>query len=98
MIISLGGDGTFLKTANYILDNQMPLLGINTDPKRSVGCLCPTAVRDPLIDSKAIIHQLMETRSYRILNRTRISTAINGLDKPYHISLNEAFLGEKERG
>ena len=39
-MLSLGGDGTFLKTASMIKNRQMPILGVNTDPQRSVGCLC----------------------------------------------------------
>ena len=40
LVISLGGDGTFLKTASMVKDSSIPILGINTDPQRSVGCLC----------------------------------------------------------
>ena len=40
LVLSLGGDGTFLKTASMIQNRQMPILGVNTDPQRSVGCLC----------------------------------------------------------
>jgi len=32
LILSLGGDGTFLKTASMIKNRQMPILGVNTDP------------------------------------------------------------------
>jgi len=32
LVVSLGGDGTFLKTASMIPDDRVPLLGINTDP------------------------------------------------------------------
>lgn len=32
IIMSLGGDGTFLKTASYIKNSQKPILGVNTDP------------------------------------------------------------------
>jgi len=44
MIFSLGGDGTFLKTASMIKDNTLPVLGVNTDPTRSVGHLCSRKV------------------------------------------------------
>jgi NAD+ kinase len=40
LVVSLGGDGTFLKTASMVPDSEKPILGINTDPQRSVGCLC----------------------------------------------------------
>ena len=32
LILSLGGDGTFLKTASMIKNRHMPILGVNTDP------------------------------------------------------------------
>lgn len=32
LVLSLGGDGTFLKTASMITNRQMPILGVNTDP------------------------------------------------------------------
>ena len=55
MIFSLGGDGTFLKTASMIKDNTLPVLGVNTDPTRSVGHLCSRKVsfddRDTDIDT-----------------------------------------------
>ncbi len=40
LIISLGGDGTFLHTSSMIESDQIPILGINTDPSRSLGNLC----------------------------------------------------------
>lgn len=38
--MSLGGDGTFLKTASLVTRNTLPVLGVNTDPSRSVGHFC----------------------------------------------------------
>ncbi len=32
LVLSLGGDGTFLKTASMIKNRHMPILGVNTDP------------------------------------------------------------------
>lgn len=40
LIISLGGDGTFLRTSSMIESCDTPLVGINTDPGRSLGILC----------------------------------------------------------
>ena len=45
IIMSLGGDGTFLKTASYIKNSQKPILGVNTDPQRSVGMLCNRKIK-----------------------------------------------------
>jgi NAD+ kinase len=40
LIIAIGGDGTVLR-ASHFLDQQM-ILGVNSDPKRSVGKFCAT--------------------------------------------------------
>ena len=40
MVITTGGDGTFLMGASKILDRSKPVIGINTDPTRSEGHLC----------------------------------------------------------
>ena len=40
LVVCLGGDGTFLKTASTIPTSRIPVLGVNTDPTRSVGHLC----------------------------------------------------------
>jgi NAD kinase len=40
LVISLGGDGTYLRTASMIKSRDVPILGINTDPGRSLGILC----------------------------------------------------------
>lgn len=40
LVISLGGDGTYLRTSSMILNPNTPLLGINSDPGRSIGMLC----------------------------------------------------------
>lgn len=50
LVMSLGGDGTFLKTASMISSNQMPIFGVNTDPTRSVGHL--TSIPIPYIERK----------------------------------------------
>ena len=39
LVISVGGDGTFLETSHYITDNT-PILGVNSDPARSIGFFC----------------------------------------------------------
>jgi len=39
LVICVGGDGTLLDTSHRILGDT-PLLGINSDPQRSVGALC----------------------------------------------------------
>jgi len=40
LIVTTGGDGTFLMGSSKILNRNKPILGINTDPTRSEGHLC----------------------------------------------------------
>ena len=40
LIVSAGGDGTFLLGASKIRNKDKPIIGINTDPTRSEGHLC----------------------------------------------------------
>jgi NAD+ kinase len=40
MIVTTGGDGTFLMGVSKILNRGKPVIGINTDPTRSEGHLC----------------------------------------------------------
>ena len=37
---NVGGDGTFLRTSGSIDNSEIPILGLNTDPSRSIGHLC----------------------------------------------------------
>jgi NAD+ kinase len=39
LVVSVGGDGTFL-WAQGIVSGKMPIMGVNSDPGRSVGFLC----------------------------------------------------------
>ena len=38
LAVTIGGDGTFLETSHF-LDDQTPIIGVNSDPSRSVGFL-----------------------------------------------------------
>lgn len=40
IVITSGGDGTYLLAASKIRDSSKPLIGVNSDPARSVGHLC----------------------------------------------------------
>lgn len=46
-VISVGGDGTFLETAQLVKDPTIPVLAVNSDPQTSVGKLCSVAMRSP---------------------------------------------------
>jgi NAD+ kinase len=40
MVVTTGGDGTFLMASSKILNRKKPVIGFNTDPTRSEGHLC----------------------------------------------------------
>lgn len=44
VIFTTGGDGTFLMAASKIHSRDKPVVGINSDPSRSIGYLCLPAV------------------------------------------------------
>lgn len=58
LVCSLGGDGTFLKTASMIKSNRLPIVGVNTDPARSIGHL--TSIPVPYADKAKEIPRFIE--------------------------------------
>ena len=66
-IISVGGDGTFLEAARHT-KNQI-ILGVNSDPKRSVGRLCTVSRKN---FKKALKHILDGKAKIKLLNRIRV--------------------------
>ena len=84
-VVIVGGDGTFLHGAKYV--SNQPILGINTDIKKSLGQLMNhnrTNFKSPL---KAMIKGIAK---FEIWNR--LSAKINGKKLPY-VALNEIFIG-----
>lgn len=58
LVMSLGGDGTFLRTAGMIQTNKLPIFGVNTDPARSVGHL--TSIPIPYNERKKDVPRLID--------------------------------------
>jgi NAD kinase len=44
MVVSIGGDSTYLQSAGIIVNSKIPLLGVNSDPSRRNGFLTNIAV------------------------------------------------------
>ncbi|MEM2121159.1 MAG: NAD(+)/NADH kinase [Candidatus Woesearchaeota archaeon] len=86
IIISLGGDGTFLRTAHFI--NNTPLLGINASKKEKEGFLTSTNLEDfeKKIKNKPKIYFEQLPRIKIIINNKEI------LDK----GINDVFVGHKK--
>eukprot|EP00058_Branchiostoma_floridae_P015080 XP_002600568.1 hypothetical protein BRAFLDRAFT_119271 [Branchiostoma floridae] len=72
VIMSAGGDGTFLMAASHILTRKKPLIGVNTDPSRSEGYLClPKEYSGKF--SRALDRLLAGKFRWRWRNRIRIT-------------------------
>ncbi|KAI6200792.1 NAD(+) kinase [Aphelenchoides besseyi] len=72
LIISAGGDGTFLTAASLIRD-QTPVIGINTDPVGSEGHLCLTGKEDRNV--REVIDRFLDG-NFRFFPRQRIRVTI----------------------
>ena len=85
VVFAAGGDGTFLMAAAKINDSSKPLIGINTDPDRSVGHLCIPSKYTSNID--AAITKILKG-DFRWMHRQRIRVTIvqdEDLDEPLEI-------------
>ena len=67
IVMSAGGDGTFLSAAQAIQTSALPLLGINTDPTKSQGSLCCCSL--DLIDDERSASQVSSTPFSPIVER-----------------------------
>ncbi|MGB9748403.1 MAG: NAD(+)/NADH kinase [Candidatus Woesearchaeota archaeon] len=84
LIISFGGDGTFLRTAHFV--NKTPLLGINASNKKKEGFLTTTSRQKFSNDLKNEIF-------FEELQRIKI--IINGKEIPDK-AINDVFIGHKK--
>jgi NAD+ kinase len=73
LVISVGGDGTFLWASKFV-NWQVPILGINSDPERSVGFYTCTDI-DGL---DRVIHDLRETWWGKDTIVERLQVSVNG--------------------
>lgn len=84
-IISLGGDGTFLKAAKKI-DKQL-ILGVNTVPKKSVGYLAKATSKN----FQEVFLKLI-SGDYEVEYWDRVGVILNGKKLDFH-AINEIFVG-----
>ncbi|PIC37147.1 hypothetical protein B9Z55_015880 [Caenorhabditis nigoni] len=104
LVISAGGDGTFLAAASVVND-QTPIIGINTDPIGSEGHLCVGGKTPP----RNLIERLV-SGNLNWVQRSRIRVTVSAKDgkafsifsmkkspkKSTNLALNEVFIGEDE--
>lgn len=82
MLLSLGGDGTLLRAAQYALQYDVPLLGINLG---RLGFLTETEPDD----LENALHQLVQG-DYQLDERTTLRVTVPGIDTWY--GLNDAVI------
>ncbi|XP_012262297.2 NAD kinase 2, mitochondrial isoform X2 [Athalia rosae] len=96
LILPIGGDGTFLFSANLIFDNKKPIIGINSDPLSSEGYLM---LPEKYTKDIRLIFELMKAGEYKFLMRSRIRTTLKGVgiwEPPFHMHQKWRVTG-KER-
>lgn len=84
LIVSVGGDGTFLEAARGA--GARPVLGVNSDPERSAGSFCAADARS----FPAKLRALLRGRAKTLLLR-RMAMRLNGRPLGYPV-LNEVLV------
>jgi NAD+ kinase len=74
-IITVGGDGTFLRTAHHVITQR--ILGINSDPQHSVGALCSVDANNFEKKMRRILAGKEKTQPL-----TRMTIMVNGKKLP----------------
>ncbi len=87
LVVTLGGDGTFLWTARKV--STVPMLGVNTAPGASTGHYCGATV-----DSLPDMLDAMLGGHLMPAKLNRLSFEINGNKAPY-CALNDAFFAHR---
>lgn len=89
--ISIGGDGTFLRSISFIRDSGIPIVGVNTG---RMGFLA-TIQKDKI---KSSIQDIVE-KDYHISERSLLmlssESMISGLDENFNFALNEIAVSRK---
>jgi NAD+ kinase len=88
-VITLGGDGTYLRAVHMLEGRQTPILGVNMG---NLGFLTETRLEDMY---KAIACTLKGEMEFRPRTMLRVEVRRNGKTTASHIALNDAVL---ERG
>lgn len=96
VIITSGGDGTFLMAASKVPNRDKPVIGINNDPSKSFGHLCLpdkyTNHFDQVIDS-------LRTGKYQWQYRQRLRVTLTGdaaLEKPLPLDDTRYIINQED--
>jgi len=86
--LSIGGDGTFLRTAALISSKEIPILGINIGRLGFLADIDPTEIEDTLND--------VCRNYYRIEERTLLHLNINKQTTNHRFALNEIAIQKRD--
>ncbi|CAI9725129.1 NAD kinase 2, mitochondrial-like [Octopus vulgaris] len=78
IVISAGGDGTFLSAASKITNRDKAVIGINTDPSRSEGYLCLPKIKTYNLKSMKASFAKLLAGDFRWKWRQRIRISMSG--------------------
>lgn len=87
LVISVGGDGTLLETSRY--SDSSPILGVNSDPKSSIGALCEADASN--------FRQVMDGLLKGSLKKSpllRLGVTVGGASSPW-LALNDVLFCHK---
>lgn len=91
LIIVLGGDNSFTYVSHFT--HSTPILGINSDPERSSGCLTRFAVKED--QDVYDLAEALDFGSFNIESWTRLEATLDG--EKLTPATSEYFLGERLR-
>lgn len=86
LIITIGGDGTFLRTSHFILDDKL-IFGVNSDVTMKEGFFLKANRKDFEIKINKIIKN-----KFKIKKLARLEASINNKKIP-DLALNEFYIG-----
>lgn len=90
LVISIGGDGTFLRAARWVGDREIPILGVNTGHMGFLSS-CNVSEIEGMLDC-------VFSGDVAIERRMMLEAEIRGLrDDAWHYALNEIALLKEER-
>ena len=92
--VSLGGDGTMLRTVDLVAAHDIPVVGVNLGQLGYLTEVDPARLRDALNQFFAGDYQIEE----RMLLSVRVDAPSGGVDATEAVALNEAVIEKTESG
>lgn len=91
LVIIVGGDNSFTKVSHYV--GGTPVLGVNSDPSRSNGCMLRWSMKD---ENDAIeFSKMLDLHNFDVEEWPRIETTLDG--KLITPATSEYYFGERLR-